>query len=160
MEEDSLRFWIIPIICFVVVMGIFVVILEYNFNTKMPNAEIELAEMQTMTCPEIEAKLEINQFWSMENGAFAREKGQGCADAAAAIRKAEKEKLDKLLADPNSLESLTRDLEKFQKEYDAFKKDYEIHSSQAAILKQNVTDFENKINEIQLKLQEKYGINQ
>ena len=160
MEEDSLRFWIIPIICFVVIGGVFVIILDYNFNVKYPNAVIELEEMKKMTCPEIKDKVAKNKYWSLENGDFGREKAQGCSEATAAIKKAEKEKLDKLLADPNSLESLTRDLDKFQKLYDSHKEEYDFHASQAAMLKQNVTDFENKLNEINSKIKENFGSSQ
>lgn len=160
MELDSIQFWIIPLICFVVVMSIFVVVLGYNINVKIPNAVIELTEMKTMSCPEIKSKVGQNEFWSLENGAFAREKAESCANAEAAIKKAEKEKLDKLLADPNSLESLTRELEKYQNLYDSHKKDYDFYSSQTDILKHNVTDFENKINEIKAKISENYPLDE
>ena len=156
MEEDSLRFWIIPIICFVATAGIFVVILDYNYNVKRPNAIIEFAEMEKMNCTEMRSKLGTNLFWSMDNAKFAREMVQACSDAEAAVRKAEQDKLNKLLADPNSFESLSRDLERFQKLYDSHKEEYDFHSTQADILKHNVTDFENKINEINSKIQEKY----
>jgi len=157
MEEDSLRFWIIPIICFVAVGGIFVVILDYNINVKGPNAVIEFAEMEQMSCSDIESKVAQNLFWSMVNEQYARDKVKSCSDAQAAIRKVEQDKLNKLLADPNSLESLTRDLENFQKLYGTHKEEYDFHSTQADILKHNVTDFENKINEINSKIKENYG---
>ena len=70
-----------------------------------------------------------------------------------------KKKLNKLLADPNSLESLSRDLKKFQGLYYSHQELYESHSSEAIILKQNVTDFENQLERIKLKLSQDYGIN-
>ena len=157
MEEDSLRFWIIPIICFVAFGIIFAAILDYTFNVKIPSAVVEQAQMKEMSCDEIGVKVSKNLFWSTENEKYAKDRVKACSDAKAAIRKAEQDKLDKLLADPNSLESLTRDLEKSEKLYDTFKEEYALHSSKAEILKQNVTDFENKINEIKSKIQEKYG---
>ena len=158
MEEDSLRFWITPIVCLVAVMGGFVVILEYQVNTAFPNAVAELEEMRKMSCDEIKSKNALNRYWSKENGAFGGDKADGCAAAEAAIKKAEKDRLDELLADPNSFESLSRDLIKFQGLYDSYQELYETHSSEAEILKHNVTDFENQINEINAKLEQKYGL--
>lgn len=157
MEEDSLRFWIAPILCLVVGMGVFVVVVEYTINTKIPNAVVELEELRKMSCDEIKAKESLNNYWSDENGKFGGDKADSCAAAEAAIKKAEKERLDKLLADPNSFESLSRDLIKFQGLYDSHKELYDFHSSEANILKQNVTDFENKINEINSKIEQDYG---
>jgi hypothetical protein len=148
----------VPILCLVVAMGVFVVVIEYNINTKIPNAVAELEEMRTMSCEEIKIKDSLNRYWSKENGEYGANKADSCALAEAAIKKAEKERLDKLLADPNSFESLSRDLIKFQGLYDSYQELYEIHSSEAKILKQNVTDFENKINEINSKLERDYGV--
>ncbi|QLH10837.1 hypothetical protein [Nitrosarchaeum sp. AC2] len=158
MEEDTLRFWIIPIICLVAVMGLFVIILSYQFNTAMPNAAIELEEMRKMSCDEIKAKDALNRYWSKDNSKYGKDKVGGCVAAELAITNAEKEKLDKLLADPNSLESLTRDLKKFQDLYDSHKELYDYHLSETKMLNQNVTDFENKINEINSKLLNEYGV--
>ena len=158
MEEDSLRFWITPIVFLIVGFGIFAIVVEYNLNTKVPNAVVELEEMRTMSCEEIESKNTKNRYWSLENRVFGDGKASSCADAAAAIKKAEQEKLDELLADPNSFESLTRDLKKFQDLYDSHSELYETHATQADILKTNVTDFENQINEINSKLEQDYGL--
>jgi transposase-like protein len=158
MDEDSLRFWIAPILCMVVGMGVFVGVVEYNTNTKMPNAAAELEEMRTMSCEEIKAKDSLNNYWTSDNREFGGDKMSGCAAAEAAIRKAENDRLDKLLEDPNSFESLSRDLIHFQGLYDSYQELYEMHSSEAEILKHNVTDFENQINEINSKLEQEYGL--
>jgi len=46
MEEDTLRFWIIPVICLVAVMGLFVIILEPN---SFPNSYLYV---YTQACTE------------------------------------------------------------------------------------------------------------
>jgi hypothetical protein len=158
MGEDSLHYWIVPIICFVAVAGIFAFILEYQINTSHPNAVAELEEMKKMSCDEIKSKHTLNRYWSKDNGAYGKDQADGCAASESAIKKLEKDRLDKLLADPNSLESLSRDLKKFQGLYGSYQELYESHSSEAKILKQNVTDFGNQLDRIKLKLSRDYGI--
>ena len=79
MDEESLRFWIIPIMCMVAVMGIFLVTLEYKINTVFPNAELERLEIQKMSCEEIVAKDSANDYWTPETSAMGREKAAGCS---------------------------------------------------------------------------------
>ena len=79
MDEESLRFWIIPIICIVTVVGIFSISLEYKVNTVFPNAELERLEMQNMSCEEIVAKDSANDYGTPENSAIGREKAASCA---------------------------------------------------------------------------------
>ena len=67
MDEESLRFWIIPIVCIVAVLGIFSVSLEYKVNTVFPNAELERMEIKNMSCDEIIAKDSANDYWTSEN---------------------------------------------------------------------------------------------
>ncbi|QLH05837.1 hypothetical protein [Nitrosopumilus ureiphilus] len=159
MEESSLRFWIIPVICLVVVIGIFASVLAYQFNVAMPNAVVEMEELRKMSCDQIKEKNAVNRYWSKTNSEYGNNKAKGCTDAEMAIKQAEQKRIDKLLADPNSLESLSRDLKKFQDLYDSYQELYQTHSSEAKILKQNVTDFENQINRIKIQLSQEYGVN-
>lgn len=78
MEEDALRFWIIPIICLVIVMGFFVFSLYYKINTIFPNAELERQEMKEMTCPEILLKDSSNRYWTSENAQIGKAKAVSC----------------------------------------------------------------------------------
>lgn len=158
MEEDSLRFWIVPVVFLIIGFGIFAIVAEYNFNVKMPNAAAELEEMRSMSCDEIKAIDSVGRYWSKENQAFGNEKAESCQVAEAAIKEKEKKRMDKLLADPNSFESLSRDLKKFQELYESNQELYETQSSEVEILKQNVADFENQINEIKAKLEQNYGV--
>jgi len=157
-HEDSLYFWIPPIIFLAIGVGIFITIMAYNINVLYPNAEIELKEIQKMSCNEIKAKDSSNDYWSRENGKIGKEKVNACAEAELAAQKAEKEKEAKILADPNSLESLTRDLKKYQDLYNSTQTKYKSLTSDSEILKQNVTDFENKIEQIKSQLAKEYGV--
>jgi hypothetical protein len=78
MEEDALRFWIIPILCLVIVMGFFVFSLDYKINTIFPNAELERQKMKEMTCPEILLKDSSNRYWSSENAQIGKSKALSC----------------------------------------------------------------------------------
>lgn len=156
--EDSLYFWIIPIAFLALGVGFFVIIMEYNINVLYPNAKIELEEIGKMSCSEIKSKDASNDYWTRENGKIGKQKANACDEAEAAKQKAENEKLAKILADPNSLESLTRDLKKFQDLYNSTQTKYQFYTSESETLKQNVTDFENKIEQIKSQLAKEYGV--
>ena len=79
MDEESLRFWIIPIVCIVAVLGIFSVSLEYKVNTVFPNAELERMEIKNMSCDEITAKDSANDYWTSENSQIGKAKATSCA---------------------------------------------------------------------------------
>lgn len=78
MEEDALRFWIIPIICLVIVMGFFVFSLNYKINIIFPNAELERQEIKEMACPEILLKDSSNRYWTSANAQIGKAKALGC----------------------------------------------------------------------------------
>jgi len=67
MEENSLHYWIIPIISMIAVVAIFSFSLDYKLNTIFPNAELERQEIKEMSCPEILLKDASNRYWSSEN---------------------------------------------------------------------------------------------
>lgn len=79
MEEDSLRYWIIPIICIVAIMGVFSVTIEYKVNTIFPNAALEMEEIKKISCPEILAKDAANKYWTPENAAIGKAKAISCS---------------------------------------------------------------------------------
>ena len=78
MEEESLRFWIIPMVCFVVVAMILVVTLDYRFNVMYPNAAIEREQLKTITCEEIFEKQKTGKYWSSDNARIGAEKALAC----------------------------------------------------------------------------------
>lgn len=156
MEEESLRFWIIPIVCIVLVGGLFGFMVVQKINVEIPNSIIEQSQMQAMSCNEIKAKDATGLYASLENSRIGRDKIAACNEADAALKKAEQDRLTKLLADPTSFESLSRDLKKFQEQYDSFKEKYETHASETAILKQNMTDFESKLSQTKEQLESMY----
>ncbi|MCE2506775.1 MAG: hypothetical protein J4F36_10005 [Nitrosopumilaceae archaeon] len=81
MEEESLRFWLIPMVCFVAVFIIFAASLDYRYNVMYPNAAIEKEELKTITCPEILEKQKTGKYWSSENARVGAEKALACTPA-------------------------------------------------------------------------------
>ena len=79
MEEDSLRFWIIPILCLIGTMAIFSITMEYKINTILPNAELERQEMKEMSCPEILQKDAASDYWTPENSKIGKAKAVSCS---------------------------------------------------------------------------------
>lgn len=79
MEENSLHFWIIPIICVVGVIAVFSFALEYKVNTIFPNAELERQEIEKMSCPEILLKDSSNRYWTSENRKIGEIRAMSCS---------------------------------------------------------------------------------
>jgi len=87
MGENSLRFWIIPIVSLIVMMGIiFPYVLYYKDTVVFPNATIELDEIKKMSCKEITARNSIGSYWTPNNGKFARDKVQDCKDVSISLK--------------------------------------------------------------------------
>ncbi len=78
MDEGS-KFWIIPIVCFIVAAVIILFAVEYRVNTVFPNAEIEREEIENMTCDEILLK-NSGHYWSTENKNIGNAKAIGCTE--------------------------------------------------------------------------------
>jgi len=79
MEESSLHYWIIPIICLISVITIFSFAIEYKVNTVFPNAELERQEIKKMSCPEILLKDSSNDYWTSENNKIGKVKAISCS---------------------------------------------------------------------------------
>jgi len=79
MEENSLHYWIIPIISMIAVIAIFSFSLDYKLNTIFPNAELERQEIKEMSCPEILLKDTSNRYWSSENREMGKAKAVSCS---------------------------------------------------------------------------------
>lgn len=87
MGENSLRFWIIPIVCLIIILGIIFPYLLYHKTTVIfPNAVIELDEIKKMSCIEITARNSLGSYWTIDNGKIARDKVQDCKDASKALK--------------------------------------------------------------------------
>lgn len=74
------RFWIIPIVALVSGSIIGVGAIEYEINTKWPNAAIERDGLKNLSCPEIMLKASLNKFWSPQNGKIGRGMSEICVD--------------------------------------------------------------------------------
>lgn len=78
MEEESLRFWVIPAVCFAIVAIFLAFTLDYRYNVMYPNAIIEREELKTITCPEILEKQKTGKYWSSENARIGAAKALTC----------------------------------------------------------------------------------
>ena len=156
MDEESVQFWIIPVVCMIAVAGIFGGLLVYQNILIPPKAEIEYLEIKQMNCNNIKEKNTTGAFWSDLNRITALMMIEKCDADDQAIIQAEKDRLEKLLADPNSDESLQQDLKKFQGLYNSFKEQYDFHSGEASILIQNVTEYGALLDETKMKLSKEY----
>ena len=79
MEENSLHYWIVPIVCMIAVIGIFSFSIDYKVNTIFPNAELERQEIKEMSCPEILLKDASNRYWASENREIGKAKAISCS---------------------------------------------------------------------------------
>jgi hypothetical protein len=80
-DRHEKLFWIIPLSALIVASIIGAGTIEYKMNTVLPNAEIELLEIKSMTCSEIKARNSIGSYWTPGNGEFARDKVDACLKA-------------------------------------------------------------------------------
>ena len=86
MDEDSMRFWIIPILAIIGVAMIFAFSLDHKYNTIIPNAAIELDDIKQMSCIDLSKRNSMGSYWTPQNGKIAREKVDVCKDMATAER--------------------------------------------------------------------------
>jgi len=87
MQEGSKVFWIFPILCLVIVIGVIFPFILYHLHTEVyPNAEVEIVELKAMSCPEIQARNAIGSYWTPTNGKFAFNKVQDCKDISDALK--------------------------------------------------------------------------
>ncbi len=87
MEGNSLRFWIIPIVSMVIIMGIiFPYVMYYKTTVVFPNAIVELDEIKKMSCKEITARNSLGSYWTPDNGKSARDKVKDCKNASIALK--------------------------------------------------------------------------
>ena len=101
-QEDTLKFWIIPIACFAMVGIFFAFSLEHKFNVVMPNAVLEVEEMKNMSCKQIKEKDSRGSYWTPENSALGREMNSNCTD----IIKAESKRIRDLEYQESKINSL------------------------------------------------------
>jgi len=76
------KFWIVPLVAFVLVTCvIFPIAMHHKITVVIPNAIVELAEIQDMTCDEIKSRDSLGSYWTPSNAKFARGILQDCLDA-------------------------------------------------------------------------------
>lgn len=77
--HNDLKYWLIPIACFVIVGAfIFPYLLHTKYAVVYPNAAIELDELKNMNCEDITLRNGLGSYWTPSNGEFARDKVDDC----------------------------------------------------------------------------------
>jgi len=76
------KFWIIPIIAMIMGASLGGTAIFYKITVVLPSAELELIELQAMKCWEIKEKINNGRFSIPQNGEFARDKLDVCAEIA------------------------------------------------------------------------------
>ncbi len=148
-EENSLRFWIIPVVS-LVCMVIFLagVGINYTLNT-VPLAEEQKQQIMRMSCEEIENfSSDIVLYTPVTRQLFA-ESSEGCAEAKKAVQAKQNELLKEKLKDPTSTESLLKEFKKQSALQETLQPDYEYHLGESEKLHLELTDTKEKIAEIQ-----------
>ena len=148
-EENSLRFWIIPIVS-LVCMIIFLagVGINYTLNT-VPLAEKQEQEIIRMNCEEIENFSSDIVLYTPATRQLFAESAEGCAEAKKAVQAKQNEILKEKLKDPTSTESLLKEFKKQSSVRDTLQQDYEYHFGESEKLHMELTDAKKKIAEIQ-----------
>lgn len=80
-DRHEKLYWIIPITALIIGTMMGVVAIEYKINTILPNAEIELYEIKSMSCTEITARNSIGSYQIPDNRSFADKKVDTCSEA-------------------------------------------------------------------------------
>ncbi|MCH9659033.1 hypothetical protein K0U27_10185 [archaeon] len=148
-EENSLRFWIIPVVS-LVCMVIFLagVGINHMLHT-VPLAEEQEQEIMRMSCEEIENVSSDIVLYTPTTRQLFTESAEGCAEARKAVLAKQNELLKEKLKDPTSTESLLKEFKKQSALQDKIQPDYEYHLDESEKLRLELTDAKEKIAEIQ-----------
>lgn len=134
-------------------VGIIAGFIAYHDQTEIqPKAEAQYMYLQTITCEEVSSFPSSATLYSKENRILLNEKTKACTEAKQAKAQKEKERLDALLADPNSYESLSREYAKLKESLEESQTRYEMLQNETGILQENITQYESRIAEIREKI--------
>jgi hypothetical protein len=100
------RFWVIPLIAFIGAGMIGTVTIYEKFTVNVPLAEAELIELNGMTCEETVTRNSVGGFHAPNVGKYARDRVADCKEISDGIAEKERNRLNKLLADPTSKEAM------------------------------------------------------
>jgi len=139
-----INFWFIPIMAFLIGGTIAGGAIYEKYTVIIPKAEAELLELKAMSCSEIKIRNFIGSYKLPINGVFARDKIDTCISSENAIKQLERERMAKLLADPNSQESLEKKLLEIIHQDNTHRTLLLEHTQLVEILQGNVTHFENE----------------
>ncbi|MCV0431848.1 hypothetical protein [Nitrosopumilus sp.] len=148
-EENSLRFWVIPIVCGIGMM-IFLSVVGINYVVHtVPLAEKQHQEILEMSCDEIEHFPSNAVLYTPTNRKLLSESTDGCAEATKAAKAKQNEILQEKLKDPNSVESLLKEFRQQSLLQSTFQDQYDFHHEESQKLFKDLTAANNKISDIQ-----------
>ena len=147
-----INYWIIPISALIVGCAIAAGSIDHKVNTIWPAAAIEMDEMKSMSCHELRDKNSHAKYWTSDNGKYARDVIKSCEDAEAEIAKLELDRLNLLLADPNSIQSLKKNLAELISTYNEKHPLLLDYQNKTKILTNELNENDEKITELSEKL--------
>lgn len=130
-------------------VGIVAGFIAYHDHTEIqPKAEAQYLYLQTITCEEVSSFPSSTTLYSKENRILLNEKTKTCTEAKQREAQKAKERLDALLADPDSFESLSREYAKLKESLEESQTRYDILQNETGILQEKIAEYENRIAEI------------
>ncbi len=130
-------------------VGIIAGFIAYHDHTEIqPKAEAQYLYLQTITCEEVSSFPSSTTLYSKENRILLNEKTKTCTEAKQREAQKEKERLDALLADPDSFESLSREYAKLKESLEESQTRYDVLQNETDILQEKIAEYENRIAEI------------
>lgn len=146
-ELDPLLIIAAVILVMVAIVGGFMAYHEYTVIR--PQAVAQHDYIQSLSCDQILSFPTTTPLYSKDNRQLLTEKTEKCTEARQLEAQKEKERLDALLADPNSFESLSREYERLTESLAEAKVRYENLTNQTLALQEQITEYENRISEIE-----------
>jgi hypothetical protein len=77
-DEDSRKYWIVPLIALAIGCMMGAGAIEYKLNTVLPAAIAEKDELRDMSCKELKTKNSQGRYWTPENGKYGRTLVDAC----------------------------------------------------------------------------------
>ena len=148
-EENSLRFWIIPVISLVCITVFLTGVIINHALYITPMAEKQTQMITEMSCEEIENFSSDIVLYTPSTRQLFADSTEGCAEATKAVKAKQNEILKEKLKDPTSTESLLKEFKIQSSLQHTLQKNYEYHFDESEKLYLQLTDANNKIAEIQ-----------
>lgn len=126
----------------------------YDYTETQPKADAQLKHIQTLTCEQVLSFPSNTPMYSKENRIVLNEKNEQCTKAKQLEAQKEKERLDALLADPNSYESLSREYLKLTESLPELQNKYDTLKNETSILQEKITNATTRLSQVKEKMNE------